>query len=319
MRKRTFICDPLLPSREIHLIAGGSGAGKSTFACQLACDLINGGEFFGLPITRPQSVAYLAFDRSEDGMYDTFRRTTGQTTIPFPFYSTTTSPEFSDPAHQEANGAIKRIQELHPDLDVLFLDGIGMAFSGDSSSLTDVARFVKSMVKTLHRLTRPLTLFANHHMGKVKKGNEYAAARSRIHGSVAWAATSETVILIEPENEEDPENPHRRITLCPRNAPERVLTFAFDEDGRLVPASDGTLIEPRPKYHALDLALSELNQEELTTAEIEATGDALKLSRATTTRYIAELCEAKKLHRLRRGIYQHAGLKILTLAQRKPS
>ena len=170
-------------------------------------------------------------------MYETFKRTIGTDIIPFPFYSTTTSEEFKDPSHQDASGAIKRIHELHPELDVLFLDGIGMAFNGDSSSLSEVSKFVKGMVRTLHKQPQPLAVFALHHMGKVKKGNEYAAARSRIHGSVAWAATSETVILIEPEEEENPENPHRRITVCPRNAPERVYTYAFDEDGRLIPAA----------------------------------------------------------------------------------
>lgn len=307
-KPRTYICNPLLPTREIHLIAGGSGAGKSTFACQIMCDLLAGGEFFGLPIDGPKKVAYLAFDRSEDGMYDTFKRTVGSDEIPFPFYSTTTSPEFQKPEYQDVSLAMKRIQELHSDLDVLVLDGIGMAFTGDSSSLTDVARFVKGLVRTLHSLPHPMAVFALHHMGKVKKGNEYAAARSRIHGSVAWAATSETVILIEAEDEDDASNPHRRVTVCPRNAPERIYTYEFDEDGRLVPSA--SIIPGKSKLELLVEALYALPEGNIITAQIEQIADSLAISRATTTRYIGDLCEQKTLHKIKRGIYQCNGVRL---------
>lgn len=311
-RCRTYICNPLLPSREIHLIAGGSGAGKSTFACQIALDLINGGEFFGLPVATPQAVAYIAFDRSEDGMRDTFIRTIGSDTIPFPFYSVTTSKEFAKPEFQTAPGAIARVHDLHPELDILFLDAIGMAFTGDSASLSEVSKFIRAMVRELHSRPRPLAVFALHHMGKVKKGNEYAAPRSRIHGSVAWAATSETVILIEPEKEEDAANPHRIITLCPRNAPERVFTYTFDEDGRLVQAA--SLKPGKTKFECLLDWIQTLDDAtDIPGAKIEAEATRLEISRPSHYRYIADLCEQKVLIKVRRGVYQRQGVSLKSI------
>lgn len=306
-----FIIDPILPTREIHLIAGGSGAGKSTFAGQIAADLMAGTELFGYSIESPQKIAYLAFDRSLDGMRRTFERCLGTTSIPFPFYSTITSPEFAELIKTNASpdAYINLLLELHSDTQILFVDGIGMAFSGDSSSLSEVAKFVHRLVRLLHKRPAPLTMIALHHMGKQKKGNEYAQARARLHGSVAWAATCETCILIEPEKEEDPENPHRIITLCPRNAPERIFTYAFDEDGRLIPAA--AIVEGQTPFERYSEHVSSLPEAiDIGKIELESIGDTLEISRASITRYIPLLIEQKVLIKVRRGVYQRLGVRL---------
>lgn len=313
-KAQQFIIDPILPVREIHLIAGGSGAGKSTFAGQIAADLMAGTELFGHSIERPQKMGYLAFDRSLNGMRRTFERCLGTDKIPFPFYSTITSPEFADLVKTGAppDDYIKCFLELHPDTDILFVDGIGMAFSGDSSSLSEVAKFVHRLVRFLHRHTTPLTMIALHHMGKQKKGNEYAQARARLHGSVAWAATCETCILIEPEKEEDPENPHRIITLCPRNAPERTYTYAFDEDGRLIPAA--AIVEGQTPFEIFSDRVSSLPEAvDIAKVELELISDELNISRASATRYIPLLIEQKVLIKVRRGVYQRLGVRLMQL------
>ncbi len=295
----THIVDELLPIREVHLIAGGSGAGKSTFASQLCEQLMIGGDFFGSPINGQHKVGYLAFDRSEEGMRRTFNRALGPS-IPFPFYSTITSKEYVSPKDRDPSGAILRFQELHPEIDILFLDGIGMAFTGDSSSLSEVSRFVQGLVRTLHVCPNPLTIIALHHMGKVKKGNEYAAARSRLHGSVAWAATAETCILIEPEEEENPENPHRVITLCPRNAPERRITYCFDEEGRLIPVIMMAKVSKLDQYRESILALPPT---EYSTEYLYKLAEPFSVSIATLKRWIVSLCSDGILERIGFGRY----------------
>ncbi len=318
---QNFIIDPILPTREIHLIAGGSGAGKSTFAGQIASDLMAGTELFGYSIESPQKIGYLAFDRSLEGMRRTFERSLGTTKIPFPFYSTITSPEFADlvKACAPPDDFIKRFLELHPETQILFVDGIGMAFSGDSSSLSEVAKFVHRLVRFLHRHPTPLTMIALHHMGKQKKGNEYAQARARLHGSVAWAATCETCILIEPEAEEDPQNPHRIITLCPRNAPERIYTYAFDEDGRLIPAA-AIVDTPSPFQLFEEKVKSQPEAFDLTFTELELLAQSLNISRASCFRYIPLLVENRTLIKVRRGVYQRLGvsLKQIVVSRKNP-
>jgi RecA-family ATPase len=296
-----FIVDPLLPTREIHLLAGGSGAGKSTFACQIAETFIAGGDFFGHPLVRPQKVGYMAFDRSHEGMRRTLLRSSTVLPIGFPYYSAITSPEFHDPKHHTPDGAIDRFIELHPETDILFLDGIGMAFQGDSSSLSEVSKFVHRLVRKLAILPHPLTIIALHHMAKTKKGNEYAKPRERLHGSVAWAATCETCILIEAE-EADLSSPARTITICPRNAPERVFTYEFDEDGRLQRAAD-----PDKRPNKLEQLLDSLAVDiQYTFTEIEEIATKLDISERTWKRYLNQLCMDNRIRRVKRGVYERA-------------
>lgn len=286
-KKPTFIVDPLIPTRELMLIAGGSGSGKSTLACQIAFSMMNCGEFFGHPIIRPQSVAYVAFDRSEAGMRRTFERTLETDKIPFPFYSTITSVEFQDPKYITANGAVGRLLELQPKTDILIVDGIGMAFKGDSGSLTEVSGFIHGLVRMLHSLPRDLTIIALHHMGKTKKGNEYSQPRQRLHGSVGWAATCETCILIEPVEEADPENPYRNIIVCPRNAKERALSYTFNENGCLIPARD--LVQSKDKQGDFTEKVVALPAGDVEYENLKAIADTLQVPESTFKRWLARM------------------------------
>ena len=288
----TYIIDPIFPTREIHIIAGASGAGKSTLLSQIADQLLKGEDVFGYTPNPISGIAYLAFDRTLKGMGRTFERSLQNAETPFPFYSTVNSPEFSKPEHRDPVGAINHLRELHPDVDVLIVDGIGMAFTGETGKLDATARFVHGILRALDTMPTDLTIFAIHHMSKQKKGNEYAQARAKLHGSIGWAATAETVILIEPENEADPENPHRILTLCPRNAPERQYTYCFDENGRLIPGAK--LDDPaRADKDAFKELIHRLAPDEYSTAQLRSLAEPLNVSEATIKRWLRDLVETE--------------------------
>lgn len=290
IKTSTYIIDPIFPTREIHIIAGASGAGKSTLLSQMADSLLKHEDIFGHTPNPIKGIAYLAFDRTLDGMGRTFERSLQHNETPFPFYSTINSPEFNKPEYREPVGAIKRLKEIHPEVDLLIVDGIGIAFKGDSGSLSEVAGFVHAVLRALSEMESDLTIFAIHHMSKQKKGNEYAQARAKLHGSIAWAATAETIILIEPENEMDPENPHRIITLCPRNAPERQYTYCFDEFGRLILGAK--LEDPaRAKKDAFKENLYQLQPGELSFADLKIVSETFNISEATLRRWLVEIAE----------------------------
>lgn len=299
----TYIIDPIFPTREIHIIAGASGAGKSTLLSQIAEQLLKGEDIFGHTPNPITGIAYLAFDRSLSGMGRTFERALQSTSTPFPFYSTVDSAEFSKPEHRDPSGAVRHLKELHPEVDLLIVDGIGVAFKGDSGKLSEVAGFVHGLLRTLSSLDSDLTIFAIHHMSKQKKGNEYAQARAKLHGSIAWAATAETIILIEPEKEDDPENPNRTITLCPRNAPERQYTYCFDEHGRLIPGAK--LLDPaHVKKQEFYEVVAAIPPGEVTTSHLRTLAVSYNLSDATFKRWLRELAEQGNiLTKGTKGIY----------------
>jgi hypothetical protein len=59
---------------EVSLVAGPSGAGKTTWLLQFILALRRGEQFFGRK-TNPRPYAFLLFDRSENGLKRTCRRT----------------------------------------------------------------------------------------------------------------------------------------------------------------------------------------------------------------------------------------------------
>lgn len=254
---RQFIVDPLIPVREIMLIAGGSGSGKSTFASQVMVDLQNGLPFFGRKVTKIPKVGYLAFDRSEHGMRRTFERSIGYE-IPFPFYSVVTSKEFKSSTCRTPLGAISHFRTLHPDIDFLTIDGIGMAFKGDSGSLAGVASFIHEIVSDMHSSPKPFTIMALQYMPKTKKDAGYMKPREKLHGSVGWAATCETCIIIDSK-EDAQGDPGRTITLCPRQGGEVEYSYIFDEDGRLVAYDpDPTAEKINPKQRSFYSLVSDM-------------------------------------------------------------
>lgn len=306
----TYIIDPIFPTREIHIIAGASGAGKSTLLSQIADQLLKGDDVFGYTPNPITGIAYLAFDRTLKGMGRTFERSLQNAETPFPFYSTVNSPEFSKPEHRQPVGAIKRLRELHPEVDLLIVDGIGMAFKGEPGKLDQTTTFIQDILRTLDTLETDLTIFAIHHTSKQKKGNEYAQARAKLHGSIGWAATCETCILIEPENESDPENPHRLITLCPRNAPERQYTYCFDEYGRLIPGAK--LEDPaRADKEMFKEMLHKLIPGEYNIHQLRDLATPYGVSEATIKRWLRDFVESESWFvKGKRGSYVRLSVKV---------
>lgn len=293
---RQFIVDPLIPVREIMLIAGGSGSGKSTLASQIMVDLQNGLPFFGRKITKRPTVGYLAFDRSEHGMRRTFERSIGYE-IPFPFYSAVTSKEFKGANCKSPLGAISHFRTLHPDVDYLTIDGIGMAFKGDSASLAGVSSFIHEIIADMHSSPKPFTIMALQYMPKTKKDAGYMKPREKLHGSVGWAATCETCIIIDSK-EDGQSDPGRTITLCPRQGAEVDYPYTFDEDGRLVPYDpDPSEAKMSPKQRDLysmigDMPLGIFPMKDLTDAAL-----TIGIASSTARVWIEKLFESQTVIR----------------------
>ena len=291
---RDFIVDPLIPTREIMLVAGSSGSGKSTFVSQMMVDLQNGSPFFGRKVSKPPKVGYLAFDRSEAGIKRTLERSIGYE-IPFPFYSTITSRQFRSPGMRDPKIAIAHFRSLHPEVNFLTVDGIGIAFKGESGSLSGVATFIQDMIVDMHLSPTPFTICAIHYMAKTKKDAGYEKPREKLHGSVAWAATTETCIIIDTDSNDDSA---RNIILCPRQGAEAAFSYHFDEDGRLVPweapakeEDDKTNPRQQEFYDLIELLPLGLH----TTSVLRDLSDRLAISWSTAKFWLGQLEETQTI------------------------
>lgn len=81
---------------------------------------------------------------------------------------------------------------------------------------------------------------------KMKPYERYENPRQRISGVAAWSHFSETIFLVEPDNE-NPTSTSRSLHICPRNASMQQFSMMFNNSGDLVLAGLLDQIVTTPK------------------------------------------------------------------------
>lgn len=287
-----WIVEEILPAREIHLIGGPSGGGKTTWLLQMIMAWIESKPIFGYP-SHPKDFAYISCDRSEAGARRTFERVH----IPpnFPFVS---GIELGlNSVESIADYVCKRA----PTIRVLFVEGFAALAPASKSShdYSATARWLSSTMKLSS--SRDLTFFGSVHSPKMREKERYANPRQRILSSVAWAAFTETIILVELVNEED-ENSLRRITLLPRNVPAQSFEMAF-KDGLLVPATPQQLDSVSAML--MGQYIGRFRPDDIfTTAQAVEYGETKNLSKSTVMRWLQAAVECQILYKIGHGRYR---------------
>jgi hypothetical protein len=231
INRSEFIIDELMPTREVHIIAGPSGAGKTTFLFQMLSDIQAGVPVFGYP-THPVPIAYIACDRSLAGIHRTLERI--GLTPAFPVYSLFTSPEFKLPSHRTPMGMLSQLKSLHPEVQLIVVDAIGLLLD-DGHGYGKTGSFITSMVEMCTANNQ--TIWGIHHSPKQKTDSKYASARQRLSGFTSWAGCASLIVLVEPAEEGDVNNRDRNVIVLPRDAPEVSLSYTTDLDGRIIPVT----------------------------------------------------------------------------------
>lgn len=282
-----------MPAREVHILAAGSGVGKTTLMVQIIDDLIEGLSVFDAP-THPIHPVYLCNDRSQDDIRRTFERVNPRNE--YPFYSLLTDPAFSDSKSVESS--IQKAKILHPECDFIVYDPISFNVENVNSS-----KEVSSLLRRLTKLAQilNLTVLIIHHTAKAKFENDYASPRQKISGSAAWGGYSNLNLILEEDDDSDPTNPLRKLHVCPRNGANRYFRYMLAEDGCFLPIAANEE-EPDQQRHTDDTAFNALPFGELKPLDLfKACGKRSKgaLER-NRKRWLAWGC----LEKISRGRYQ---------------
>ena len=216
-----FLIDCILPKREISLVAGPSGAGKTRWLLNM---LVNEWQR-GMPVlgyeSHPCKWVYVASDRSLASVHRTLRdigiNPESINIIPAWGKDSKSLPQIFDAI--KASGA-----------GLAVIEGFGgYAEEGTPNAVRKYLRAVQHMIEC-----DDITPIGVVESPKMKPHDTYENPRQRVSGAAAWAHYTETIFLVEPEDVSDPRLPTRKLYVCPRNARGLRLKGQFDDRGRLV-------------------------------------------------------------------------------------
>lgn len=295
-RSPEFLIENILPSNEVHLLGGPSGAGKTTWLFQALSEQWKaGGEILGQRV-HPVDYLYVSADRSERGVRRTMMRA-GANPDRIPHLSLTAHPSVVD-----ISKLASVAREHNPSVKLIILDGVMRLVPPRKDSSTDggfahVSKFLTGLCKLCS--DQDLTFILIVHSPKQKEDSRYTNPRERVMGSAAWAAFSETILLIEPFLPVSKDTANARTLIClPRNAPAMFEDLEFNGIGRLVARSedlDEVLVEQFLKSIA--------DGAEFSTSQFE-TALEKRMARSTIYVWLKRLEASGRTTKTGRGIYR---------------
>lgn len=304
--KLEYVIEDLLPSHQVHLIGGPSGSGKTTLMFQMYKAFEKGDLFLGRS-TKPVKFAYISGDRPARSVGET----QGRLGVDFKVYSLVDRDQVGADLANEILPALTKFYGYKPDF--VYVDGFtALVPGGEMNSYSHVAKWLGSLQRYCEKHT--ITILGACHTTKAKEGQKFLNPRQRIAGSVAWAGFSETVIIIEPPEEDEVGN-QRRVMLLPRNHPGEILMMHFNEEGVLCLPESHANREEEAAFIMVDLLPNggRFNHGDLWT-EAKEKG----VPRRSFDRWLATMIEQKLIRRIKKGVYEING-KDASLVTPKPT
>lgn len=287
----------LFPKGQVHLFGGPSGAGKTTLAFEMYKALTHpeDGEWLGRK-TIPAAWAYVSGDRASNSVYMTQKRVG----VNFKVFSLVDHGIVGADLTSEVFPRLTKFYGYRPNF--IYIDGFtSMCPQGELNKYKPVAVWLANLQMYCQR--KNMTIVGACHTTKVKEGEMFTEPRQRIAGTVAWAAYSESVVIVEPSSKTDPSK--RSVLLLPRNSPEDKLHMEFNQMGRLVLA-EGTKDAASADRFVLDTmykAMSLSAGEEVLYLRLWNEAQKKHIGRRTFDRWLAKQVEDKKLARAKKGLY----------------
>lgn len=286
-----WIVDRLMPEREVHLLAGAAGAGKTTLAMQILSAIQSGTDVFGYR-THPTKVVIVSNDRSVashsrmiDGMSVPADR--------FQFFSQRN--RFAD-----IETIVKNCAMSYPGCRLIFIDGFAtLVPNGKLSDYNEVANFLRRCGRLCEDYN--MTILGSVHATKTKEGERFPNPRQRVLGSVAWAGFSDLILVVDPAKPDDPNDPFRIVSVLPRNAGEFNLRFRR-ENGLLIPVDEAIEAD---LLSLLDFwLLGQSFDREFPTREVLQEAKKHTIPERSAERWLEKACDGGRVARVRKGLYK---------------
>lgn len=229
-QKMEYLIDGILPKRKLNLIAGPSGAGKTTFLFSMIKEWSAGRPFLGHE-SHPEPFIYIGLDRQLDEI-DNRIEAAGTDPDSIPHLSIL----------DEFISFERVVSQIPPEVKVIFLDGFfTLVPGGKYNDYHVVAAFCKKINKWCE--SKNLTVIGLTHATKVKQGENFLHPRHRILGSVAWGGFSSTLIFIDSADPSDLSNTKRIVEVLPRTAKDETYYYTIGDGGSFIQSDNVTVLQ----------------------------------------------------------------------------
>lgn len=275
-----FLIDGILPSNEVHLLAGSSGSGKTTFLFQILAQWQDGIPVLG-HTSHPVPYTYLSADRSSSSVKRTLQRLGLEDKI------TRMVCREDLPVGLTVATALQVSKDKYPDSKAFFIEGFQTLVGDRGNSYTPVASWLSAI--TAFCAKEGVTILGVCHSPKIKADEKFQHSREVVLGSVAWAAYSDTVIAMDQAEDTGVVT----VKVLPRNAAKEEFQFIFGPNGVLTPFNGGGG-RASLEMHIYGLAAGE----EITRQQMLEVGRMTGVGRATVDRVIEKAVEDEVLKRI---------------------
>ena len=299
-----YLIEGILPANQVHILAGASGAGKTTFLLQYLRDFLDGKPFFGHS-TKPCGVAYVGADRQEAEYTEKFSLMDIEA---FPLTSIVLDPSYKprllskpEPRNTLLRQMISQFRSVIPDLGLLVIDPISPLLPNKLSDYHEVADALIGLTRLC--IEQDITLIGTHHATKLKPDTQFVRPQDRILGSAALLGYSGTHLFLSSPQENKEEL--YVLTIVPHNAPPETHRLTREKNGRFVVVTDAQGVV---EHHALlRLVPNEPNWIDWATLRDKAI-EALHISQATLKRRLDQLESDGYIKQPGKGKYQRRRL-----------
>lgn len=285
-KMKDFILDSEWPAREVHLITGETGTGKTTLLTQWMNDLIEGKPVLGFPC-EPQRVIYISNERSQESLELDNK---GRWKLLGPFLTIDLALQGTGIKKIGPMALEAIIKKYCKDYDVIIVDPI-VTFCPKPNDQNVVHEFLYNLAQRVLKKAN-VTILASGHPAKQKEGQKVLNMRTQVAGSQAWGSYSNCVMHLTFMNPDDVTDERLILSVKGRHSPPLVFHFERDEAGRLV-----ELKKEDGKEEGKGFILSGMLEGKLdiTFAEAVQFGKQNNISRATVARWVKKEKEGGRL------------------------